>query len=961
MIGHCAFALVASDRFRTQSIAAVSCNHPSSINLSSYATHIVSLIVLRALSTAYRRPRPRAPAAAASDAAAFASTPRAHRRRSRAANAPAAMDSGIIDLDSGWNLIETRGFKPLAQTLDSGGDYRARHGATGLSEWSTIYTTVYNMCTQRPPHAFAEHLYARVQTTLSAYLSSSTLPALTALYGEFMLRELGRRWSNHKLMVRWVTRTFSYLDRYYVKRHEQPSLEHVGYMCFKETVFDAISQQVRAAALNIVCRERDGETVDRALLKAVLGIFAEMGMGKLDVYTDEWESPFLESTAEFYKRASARWADDDSFPDFMRKADACIMEERERAEQYLNSQTKERLQRVCEKELLTEHQQVMLEKENSGLVALLENNKRDDLKLLYKLYFRVQNGLAPVGQILKNHIRKEGMELVREQRSRIETQKSIEKAEKQDASDRAAALALGNSPPPPSATATASSDIKGPDFIQSLLALHDKYLDLVTNCFERHQVFNKAMKEAFERFVNEQVGDSSTAQLFANFCDSLLNSGGVGAKMNETDIESQLEKLVKLFTFLSEKDVYQEFCRKQLAKRLLLDRSHSDDAERFLIGKLKQSCGSHFTSKLEGMITDMNVSRDTQADFHKWNIERISTAAAIAADPEAAAAAAARAAADAAAAVTRDGAAAGPIPGAPGTSITPVATPVPTTPAANAAYAEAMAGIEATGSACVVEGVDFSVRVLTTVHWPTYTEDKMVLPPQIEMCTNHFRNFYNSRTSQRLLRWVYSLGKATLETRMFVGKKPYSKIELHVSTHQMCILLMFNDTDSLTYEDVWEAIRSKAPRESKDVPSGEELVKTSMLSLTTKRYPLLIKEPRGREVRSTDAFTLNSKFISSRKRLSIPMPTAKISEEEKEAAHETVVEDRRHAIEAAIVRVMKQHKVLMHQSLVMEVSKLCNPVFKPEPRAIKSRIEELINREYLAREEGSSSSYKYLA
>jgi DNA-binding cell septation regulator SpoVG len=205
------------------------------------------------------------------------------------------------------------------------------------------------------------------------------------------------------------------------------------------------------------------------------------------------------------------------------------------------------------------------------------------------------------------------------------------------------------------------------------------------------------------------------------------------------------------------------------------------------------------------------------------------------------------------------------------------------------------------------------------------------------------------------------LGKATLQSRMFVGKKPYSKIELHVSTHQMCILLMFNDADSLTYETVWDGIRSKAPKESEDMPSGEDLVKTSMLSLTTKKYPLLIKEPKGREVKGTDVFSLNTKFVSGRKRLNIPMPTAKISEEEKEAAHETVVEDRRHAIEAAIVRVMKQHKVLMHQSLVMEVSKLCNPVFKPEPRAIKSRIEELINREYLAREEGSSSSYKYLA
>ena len=87
------------------------------------------------------------------------------------------------------------------------------------------------------------------------------------------------------------------------------------------------------------------------------------------------------------------------------------------------------------------------------------------------------------------------------------------------------------------------------------------------------------MKEAFERFVNEQVGESATAQLFANYCDSLLNSGGRGAKMSEADVETQLEKLVKLFTYLSEKDVYQEFCRKQLAKRLLLERSHSDDAE----------------------------------------------------------------------------------------------------------------------------------------------------------------------------------------------------------------------------------------------------------------------------------------------------------------------------------------------------------------------------------------------
>ena len=69
---------------------------------------------------------------------------------------------------------------------------------------------------------------------------------------------------------------------------------------------------------------------------------------------------------------------------------------------------------------------------------------------------------------------------------------------------------------PPASTAFSSSE--HPDFIQSLLALHDKYVYLVTNCFGKHAVFNRSMKEAFERFVNEQVRGTSTAQLFVNYC-----------------------------------------------------------------------------------------------------------------------------------------------------------------------------------------------------------------------------------------------------------------------------------------------------------------------------------------------------------------------------------------------------------------------------------------------------------
>lgn len=815
-------------------------------------------------------------------------------------------DSGI-DFNTGWAIIESRGFKPLAAVLDADGDHRRRHGVDGAKEWTQIYTTVYKMCIQKQPRSYAKDLYVRVQDTLKRYLSSSSLLALNGLRGkEAMLKELGRRWNNHKLMVKWVTRTFSYIDRYYVKRNEEPTLEHAGYMCFKNEIFDVIVLDIRRAALNIVRRERDGEAVDRSLLKQVLSIFVEMGMGKLDVYTQEWEIPFLEDTADFYRRTSAKWAEEESFPDFMIKADACMVEEMERAAQYLNTQTQERLLQVYEREVLITHQQKMLGKENSGLVALLENNKHDDLQRLYRLYSRVPHGLQPVGAILKTHIQKEGMELVREQQAQIDLNKAPETPKTPGGGDNSYSTGPFNDGSSSAVTPTgANSNAERPDFIQSLLSLHDKYLELLSNCFSKHAVFTRSMKEAFERFVNEQVGESSTAQLFANYCDSLLNSGGKGAKMAESDVEMELDKVVKLFTYLSEKDVFQEFCRKQLSKRLLLDRSHSDDAERQLISKLKQSCGSHFTSKLEGMITDMNVSKDTQAHFQQW--------------------------------VQQKG--------------------------GQDAEGEPLSMTSSNGA--TIEGIEFTVRVLTSGHWPTYSEDAIILPPKLVACEKVFREFYDQRTSQRVLRWVQSLGKASVETSLFVGKAPNKRLELHVSTHQLCILMLFNDTDAIKYTDVLEALQPKATEEDEDSrkaqSSGEDLIKASLVSLMSKRAPLLIKEPKGREFNGTDTFRLNLKFVSPKRRLNIPMPTAKISEEEKEAAHETVVEDRRHAIEAAIVRVMKQYKTLDHQVLVMEVSKLCNPVFKPEPRAIKGRIEELITREYLARSETNNSTYEYLA
>ena len=68
---------------------------------------------------------------------------------------------------------------------------------------------------------------------------------------------------------------------------------------------------------------------------------------------------------------------------------------------------------------------------------------------------------------------------------------------------------------------------------------------------------------------------------------------------------------------MTDKDVFERYYKSHLAKRLLNNRSVSDDAERGMLAKLKVECGFHFTQKLEGMFNDMRISADTMEDYKK--------------------------------------------------------------------------------------------------------------------------------------------------------------------------------------------------------------------------------------------------------------------------------------------------------------------------------------------------------
>ena len=76
-----------------------------------------------------------------------------------------------------------------------------------------------------------------------------------------------------------------------------------------------------------------------------------------------------------------------------------------------------------------------------------------------------------------------------------------------------------------------------------------------------------------------------------------------------------LDKTITVFRYLTDKDVLECYYKGHIVKRLLLGRSVSNDAERQMLGKLKDECGHQFTQKLEGMFNDMKLSTETMEGY----------------------------------------------------------------------------------------------------------------------------------------------------------------------------------------------------------------------------------------------------------------------------------------------------------------------------------------------------------
>eukprot|EP00522_Entomoneis_paludosa_P012166 CAMPEP_0172446934 /NCGR_PEP_ID=MMETSP1065-20121228/6368_1 /TAXON_ID=265537 /ORGANISM="Amphiprora paludosa, Strain CCMP125" /LENGTH=759 /DNA_ID=CAMNT_0013198123 /DNA_START=126 /DNA_END=2405 /DNA_ORIENTATION=- len=511
---------------------------------------------------------------------------------SNAGNAPR-----IIPLEEGWNdEIKAKAIDKLEAMLDGG---MRQTNMFGPREYVNIYTVCYDMCTQRSPYNWSRDLYQRHGETMERYLTSKVLPALrekTGQGGPLLLQELQHRWKNHQIMNKWLKRFFTYLDRYYVKHHSLPTLEQAGLRCFKTFIYEECKSDSTSAILALIQDERDGKIIDKSLVKSIVELYEHMGMSSLEAYNADFEVALLESTREYYAKKRDEWIND-STPDYLIKAEDALTDERTRVSDYLNANSEGNLLKVVEEELLEKVETELLEKESSGCRALLQNDKSEDLQRMFRLFSRLESsnnssnanasatpnsaGLQPIATIVQDFITNQGMDVVQRRQARLD---GGEKDKNDD-----------------------------PKFVKSMIELHEKYLGVVKRDFAGHSYFQKALKDAFCEIINRNVGNFTNAELMSTFCDRILKSGG--EKLNESEVEEHLDRIVQLFSYLTDKDLFAEIYRNQLAKRLLNQRSTSDDAEKLMIAKLKVQCGTQFTSKMEGMLADLAVGSQQRQKF----------------------------------------------------------------------------------------------------------------------------------------------------------------------------------------------------------------------------------------------------------------------------------------------------------------------------------------------------------
>jgi cullin-4 len=341
-------------------------------------------------------------------------------------------------------------------------------------------------------------------------------------------------------------------------------------MIVKDTQLNKFLVDAILAEIN-TCRDR--KQADREVLSSLIHMFMD-----LQVYFIVFEGPFLNATDKYYQAESERLLESMEPAEYLKHviermefesqfcySDDSMDESMEPA--FVETASKGKLISSLHLAFVHSHVDVLLER---SFFVFADQKKFDSIATLYSLLKRSEekklHDLTKMKTKFGQYILDRGMSIV------------VDPAQDND-------------------------------MIRKLLELQAHVNQIIDVGCEGDHSFKEQSKDSFTLVLNKR--QNKPAELIALFVDRLLKTN----KLSEQQVEEQLNQCLSLFRLVQGKDIFEAFYGKTLAKRLLLNKSASVDSEKSMLTKLRSECGAGFTSKLEGMFKDMDLSKDIMTSF----------------------------------------------------------------------------------------------------------------------------------------------------------------------------------------------------------------------------------------------------------------------------------------------------------------------------------------------------------
>lgn len=527
----------------------------------------------------------------------------------------------MVDFEASWDKLKEgldlifSSFEKTEKTKCSSLDYQ---------DYMMLKVKIYDWCTKQgttesisassssTTHEGAQLsgslLYQRYQEYFQTRCQLVRRKAKEAkLKDEDLLAFFAREWHEYSAAYGVSTKLFHYLNKGWVQRQLESGTSDVYDLCdmallmWQENILEGegLREQIVSSMLKLIDLERGGEAINTRLISGTISCFVALGTvstkdlppeagSNLRYYREKFEGRFLQTTAEYYSRNNI--IDRVSVPEFLKWVERHLDEEDKRVRSYLNLSTQSLVAATCNAALIEKNRARLQEEFNT----LLAKRRTEDLCRMHMLMGKVADGLDPLHEELERHVKAAGLAAVEE--AKIEGSSSSDAAK----------------------------------YAKTLLDVHKVYVNLVKDAFANDPHFVAALDKACASFINSNCvtkpkaaagngssrssgGPGRSPELIARYCDTLLKKGS--RQQADEELEMTLSEIMVIFAYLQDKDIFQKFYTKMLAKRLVGGTSASDDAEENMISKLKVKCGYEFTNKLQRMFNDMGTSRDLNARF----------------------------------------------------------------------------------------------------------------------------------------------------------------------------------------------------------------------------------------------------------------------------------------------------------------------------------------------------------